>query len=143
MNCRVSKQSSKQRKKAAAAGEQFHDLYPRDVWPKSQAKRTRWAKFYSCRGAWGNFRNTRKGRRTTRYFFPKNFPNPNRTCTVFTPGFGDVSPAFETCMYRRSTDQVCSPRKCIPNAAPDVKFMVEVPVGTSYVVNSVPPFNSM
>jgi len=33
-----------------------------------------------------------------RYFFPKNFPNPNRTCTVFTPGFGTVSPAFEICM---------------------------------------------
>ena len=32
------------------------------------------------------------------YFFPKNFPNPKRTCTVFTPGFGTVSPAFEMCM---------------------------------------------
>ena len=32
------------------------------------------------------------------YFFPKNFPNPNRTCTVFTPGFGTVNPAFEMCM---------------------------------------------
>jgi len=31
------------------------------------------------------------------YFFPKNFPNPNLTCTVLIPGFGVVSPAFEIC----------------------------------------------
>ena len=81
-------------------------------------------------------------RNATRYFFPKNFPNPSRTCTVFTPGFGTVSPAFEMCMYRTSTDHACFPKKYIPNAAPEVKFIVEVPAGTSCVVNSVPPLNS-
>ena len=42
---------------------------------------------------------TQKGYHHTRiYFFPKNFPNPTRTCTVLIPGFGVVSPAFEICM---------------------------------------------
>src|ERR1017187_7595077 len=32
-------------------------------------------------------------------FLPlKKFPNPRRTCTVLTPGFGVASPAFEMCM---------------------------------------------
>src|ERR1039457_6874570 len=110
--------------------------------PTSKSLQSSCAKFY--RGnCW--LANTQKtaGRRATSYRFPKNFPNPRRTCTVFTPGFGTVSPALEICMYRTSTDHVRSPKKGGPKAAPDVKFMVEVPVGTSRVVNSVPPFNSM
>jgi len=31
------------------------------------------------------------------YFFPKNFPNPSRTWTVFSPGFSLVNPASEMC----------------------------------------------
>jgi hypothetical protein len=68
--------------------------------PKSKARQSGCAKFYTCRGWWRSSKILRKatGLRATRYFLTKNFPNPNRTCTVFTPGFGTVSPAFEMCM---------------------------------------------
>src|SRR5450432_991613 len=72
-----------------------------------------------------------------------NLPIPNLTSTVLTPGLGLVSPAFEMCRYRASSDSAwLAPRKCTPNAAADVKFTFEVPGGTSCEVKSVPPFNS-
>ena len=59
------------------------------------------------------------------------------------PGFGSIKPAFEICIYRTSTLKVClSPSKCMPSAAAGVKFTLEVPVGTWWLVKRTPPFNS-
>ena len=64
-------------------------------------------------------------------YFLQNLPTPTRTCTVFIPGFGVASPAFETCKYRNSTLQLYfAPNTCVPSAAPEVKFTVFVLVGT-------------
>src|ERR1017187_3495932 len=89
-----------------------------------------------------NFNETLKPRNPPFHFFPKNFPNPTLTCTVLIPGFGTVSPAFEICIYRTSTVHACSRKMWTPRAALDVKFTVDVPAGTSWLVNRVPPFNS-
>ena len=40
------------------------------------------------------------------YFRPQILAKPSRTCTVFRPGLGTSSPAFEMCIYRTSTLQV-------------------------------------
>ena len=79
------------------AGGQFHDLYPSGRWAEIQNATISCAKFYTCRGPFGEVLKYLEGR-ATHYFFAKNFPNPKRICTVFIPGFGDVSPAFEICM---------------------------------------------
>jgi hypothetical protein len=62
------------------------------------------------------------------YCLPRqNRPTPTRTCTVFSPGFGVASPAFEICKYRNSTLQLYfAPRTCVPKAAAEVKFTVFV-----------------
>jgi hypothetical protein len=53
----------------------------------------------------------------------QNLPTPTRTCTVFSPGFGTASPAFEICRYRNSTLQLyLGPSTCVPSAAAEVKF---------------------
>lgn len=57
----------------------------------------------------------------------QNRPTPTRTCTVFSPGFGVASPAFDMCRYRSSTLQLYfAPSTCVPSAADDVKFTVFV-----------------
>ncbi len=57
----------------------------------------------------------------------QNRPTPTRTCTVFNPGFGFASPAFEICKYRSSTLQLYfAPSRCVPSAAAEVKFTVFV-----------------
>src|SRR5215471_15722445 len=76
------------------------------------------------------------------YLLAKNFPNPTRTWTVLIPGFGELNPAFEICMYRTSRVHACSRKKWTPNATEEVKFTFEVPLGTSCDVNNVPPFSS-
>jgi hypothetical protein len=64
-------------------------------------------------------------------YFLQNLPTPTLTCTVFSPGFGTASPAFEICKYHNSTLQLYfSPRMCVPNAALGLKFTVFVYVGT-------------
>jgi hypothetical protein len=64
-------------------------------------------------------------------YFLQNLPTPTLTCTVFSPGFGTASPAFEICKYHTSTLQLYfSPRMCVPNAALGLKFTVFVYVGT-------------
>ena len=61
----------------------------------------------------------------------QNRPTPTLTCTVFSPGFGVASPAFDICKYRNSTLQLYfAPSTCVPNAAAEVKFTVFVYVGT-------------
>ena len=60
-------------------------------------------------------------------YFLQNLPTPTRTCTVFSPGFGVASPAFEICRYRTSTLQLYfAPSTCVPKAAAEVKFTVFV-----------------
>src|SRR5271157_1196542 len=57
----------------------------------------------------------------------QNLPTPTLTCTVFSPGFGTASPAFEICRYRNSTHQLYFAfSTCIPSAAAEVKFSVFV-----------------
>lgn len=57
--------------------------------------------------------------------FLQNLPTPTLTCTVFSPGFSAASPALEICKYHNSKLQLYfSPRMCVPNAAPGVKFTV-------------------
>jgi hypothetical protein len=60
------------------------------------------------------------------YFLQKR-PTPTLTCTVFSPGFGVASPAFDICRYRTSTLQLYfAPSTCVPKAAAEVKFTVFV-----------------
>ena len=81
--------------------------------------------------------------RETRPLLLPELPKPQPHLHRIHPRvLGTVSEPFEICMYRTSTDHACSPKKYSPSAGPDMKFIVEVPAGTSCVVNSVPPFNS-
>ena len=85
--------------------------------------------------------NTRLPGRTG-YFFPKNFPTPSAPAPYSLPDSARSARHSKYACTGHPPTTHAHPRKYIPTPRPDVKFIVEVPAGTSCAVNSVPPLNS-
>jgi len=66
------------------------------------------------------------------YFFPKNFPNP-AALDCIQSGFSLVTRHPKCAGSGHPPTRCARGKKYMPNAAPVVKFTVEIPAGTSWV----------